>query len=330
MRKPAIGIYIPRWFCNTSEANKIFARELVQSIDSSSRYRALLLNLPKLSFSDEDNLKKFVEEKKLTAILQHDSPFFRTDSQYSSNIKRLGSLLPIFNSYRCQEVGHDKISTKKLLRKLGLPVLDDKLISSLSDLENYTAKGGLYVVKPHNSGSGEGVKLFKKEKGMFWSYDNRKWHRIQIIEGVRKELKVKYKFHTRTPFLFLNNFTYSPMMLEPYFNDSFESFSSLRCTVVGDEVVEAVKRTNEKNITSNVSHGGRAEKIELSDEQKLAAIGAKNAVGAFYAGVDFLIRGKEWVIGEVNIGPISSFSKYTGVNVGKILGEHLMKEIHIS
>lgn len=116
------------------------------------------------------------------------------------------------------------------------------------------------------------------------------------------------------------------MLIEPYFNDHDQGFSSLRCTVIGDKVVEAIKRTNHKNITSNISAGGRATKIELTDSQKEAAIVAKNAIGADYAGVDFLIRGDEWVIGEVNIGPFTLFSTCTGVNVGKIFGEYVMNK----
>jgi glutathione synthase/RimK-type ligase-like ATP-grasp enzyme len=109
-----------------------------------------------------------------------------------------------------------------------------------------------------------------------------------------------------------------PCMVEPYFNDDEDGFASLRCTVIGNEVVEAVKRINRRNITSNISSGGTAEKIELSAEQTKMAIKAMHAVGAEYAGVDFLVCGNKSVIGEVNIGPFTLFGDYTGVNVGKI------------
>ena len=95
--------------------------------------------------------------------------------------------------------------------------------------------------------------------------------------------------------------------------------------MIGNEVVEAVKRTNRKNITSNVSRGGTATKIELSDYQKQIAIAAKNTIGASYAGVDLLVSAGKSVICEVNIGPFTVYGRYTGVNVGKTLGQHLME-----
>ena len=114
--------------------------------------------------------------------------------------------------------------------------------------------------------------------------------------------------------------------MEPYFNDDPSGFASLRCTVIGDEVVEAVKRMNRKNITSNLSSGGTAQKIELAEYQKEMAIAATKAVGADYAGVDLLVCGGKSVIGEVNIGPFTVFGKHTGVNVGQIFGEYVMKK----
>jgi glutathione synthase/RimK-type ligase-like ATP-grasp enzyme len=120
------------------------------------------------------------------------------------------------------------------------------------------------------------------------------------------------------------------MLVEPYFNDDAGGFASLRCTVVGDEIVETVKRTNRSNITSNVSSGGTAEKAELSDEQKEMVLATARAVGVDYAGIDLLVCGGKSVIGEVNIGPFTVFSKYTGAPVGKALAEYAMRKCDAS
>jgi glutathione synthase/RimK-type ligase-like ATP-grasp enzyme len=124
----------------------------------------------------------------------------------------------------------------------------------------------------------------------------------------------------------LSSFTYEPMLIEPYFNDDTRGFASLRCTVVGDEIVEAVKRTNRLNITSNISSGGTAEKTELNDEQIKMVLASAKALGVDYAGIDLLVSGGKSVIGEVNIGPFTVFSKYTGANVGKIVAEYAMQK----
>ncbi len=83
-----------------------------------------------------------------------------------------------------------------------------------------------------------------------------------------------------------------PMLIEPYFNGHEEGFASLRCTVIGNEVVEAVKRINRTNITSNVLHQEKsAERVNLSADQIQMAITATNAICADYMSVDLLVRG---------------------------------------
>lgn len=119
---------------------------------------------------------------------------------------------------------------------------------------------------------------------------------------------------------------YRSMLIEPYFNDDTEGFSSVRCTVIGSDVVEAVKKTNRTNITSNISHGGKARKIELTEYQKEIAVAATKAIGADFAGVDILVCGGRSVICEVNIGPVGVYGTYTNVNVGGIFANYLIKK----
>ena len=332
--KLTIGIYVPKWLCRSDESDQLFADELVRTIEHSGRYRPLILNLPKLRLSSAEEARAFIEENNLIAVVQHDSEFFDRNRRYAANVRFLEATVPFFNSTHCQELGHDKIAASKLLREKNIPVLDGAVVDSLQDLERHLMEDELYVVKPHNCGAGMGVRLVKKHMGEFSGYYDGEWRNVEIIEKTsrdgNKKLKIKFNFNPRYPLLFLKkglmDFTYAPMLLEPYFNNHDEGFSSLRCTVIGNEVVEAVKRINHKNITSNISSGGRATKTELSSEQKEAAIAATQAIGAHYAGVDFLVRGNEWVIGEVNIGPFTVFTKYTGVNVGKLLGEYVMRK----
>ncbi|MEK9181526.1 MAG: hypothetical protein AAB786_00695 [Patescibacteria group bacterium] len=333
--KPAIGIYIPYWFQNCSESDKMFADELFKTIKNSGHYNPLLLNLSKLKLSSQKEALKFCHHNNLALIMHHDSPFFSSNIRYKNNVRFLENCVPFVNSTKAQEIGYNKITTKNILREKGLPVLDDKIVSSLLDLENHLEEGKHYVIKPPDQGAGTGVKLIKKEGQQHHAYHNGKWQKVKISDNKRKDkpnsLTLKYSFNFfKSPFLFLQkiniDFTYNPMLVEPYFNDDAEGFSSLRCTVIGSEVVEAVKRTNHNNITSNVSSGGTAKKFELSDYQKEIAVAAKNAIGADYAGVDFLVSGEKTVIGEVNIGPFTLWHEHSGVNVGKIFGEYLMKK----
>ena len=332
--KPTIGIYVPKWLCRSDESDQLFADELVRTIECSERYRPLILDLPKLGLSTEKDAEDFAGQNNLVAVVQHDSEFFKRNIRYAANVRLLESHVPFFNSLKCQELGHDKITTNKLLKQKNVPVLDSKIVTSLQDLEKYIEEGGLYVVKPHNRGAGAGVRFIKKQNERFFGYYDGTWRNIDIVEKISEDkarkIRIKYTFSSKTPFFFfkklISDFTYCPMLVEPYFNDHENEFASLRCTVIGDEVVEAVKRINYKNITSNISSGGRASKTELTDSQKEAAVSATRVIGAHYAGVDFLVRGDEWVIGEGNIGPITVFSEYTGVNVGKIFGQYVVSK----
>ncbi|OGJ02173.1 hypothetical protein A3I95_03450 [Candidatus Nomurabacteria bacterium RIFCSPLOWO2_02_FULL_44_12] len=333
--KPKIGIYIPRWFQGSSKSDKMFADELFKTIKNSDHYSPLLLNLSNLSLSSKKDAVEFCRHQNLVLITHHDSPFFSANLKYKKNVKLLESYIPFVNSTKSQEIGYNKITTKNILRKKGLPVLDNKIINSLLDLENNLEEGKYYVVKPPDKGAGTGVKLVKKENANHFAYHDGKWRKVKIsakkLKDGKNAITLKYNFNFfKSPLLFLQkiniDFSYDSMLVEPYFNDDKEGFSSLRCTVIGDEVVEAVKRTNYRNITSNVSSGGTAEKTELTDYQKEIAVAAKNAIGADYAGVDFLVSENKTVIGEVNIGPFTLWHEHSGVNVGKIFGEYLMKK----
>ena len=321
---------MPPWLRIAEESNRLFFDELIRTVEASGRYRPLVLDLQKLPLSSYDNARTFIEKSNVVFIVQHHSKFYSHGSRYARNVDFLEPYVSFVNSTQSQKIGHDKIATKKILREHGIPVLDDRLVTSVQDLEDHIAENTMYVIKPHNLGAGAGVNLIKKQHGQFFAYHDKRWRQISFAERSTSALRLKYRFDAAYPLHFFKkirlDFTYAPMLVEPYFNDHEAGFSSLRCTVIGNQVVEAVKRTNVSNITSNISHGGKATVAMLSEQQKQAAIDVLRAIGADYAGVDFLIRGNDWVIGEVNIGPFTLFSKYTRVNVGKIFAEYLVEK----
>lgn len=329
-----VGIYVPQWFCNSSKSDQLFKGELIKYINKSGLYKALCLNLARPLFFSEKGVKRFIEKNNLIMIVQHDSKFYYKNCFYDRNIELLEKYIPIINSTECQKLGHDKIATKKILKENRLPILDDKVFYQAVDLEKHLVEEELYVIKPHNNGGGSGVKLIKKSKSEFWTFHNSEWISIKILDKKKNNndaIKIKYNFNfLKSPLQFLKkmhfNYIYDPLLVEPYFNNHSEGFSSLRCTVIGNEVVESIKRTNLKNITSNISAGGVATKYEISNHLKEIAVIAKNSIGADYAGVDFLVCGDKFVIGEINIGPFTLFSEYTGVNVGKIFADYVIEK----
>ncbi|MDR3547857.1 MAG: hypothetical protein P4M11_06265 [Candidatus Pacebacteria bacterium] len=228
--------------------------------------------------------------------------------------------VPLMNSLASHEIGHSKINTKQLLRTHGIPVLDDVVVTSVEDFHEHIQEDLWYVIKPVDKGAGAGVKLIRKEDNNLFCYRDGKWGPITAVTKKANTVMIKQGL------CIFSSYIYSPMLIEPYFNDAGDGFASLRCTVIGNEVVETVRRVNHSNITSNVSSGGTARKAELNDEQKEMVLATARAIGVDYAGIDLLVCGGKSVIGEVNIGPFTVFSKYTHAPAGKILAEYAMNK----
>lgn len=92
----------------------------------------------------------------------------------------------------------------------------------------------------------------------------------------------------------------------------------IRVNTIGDEVVAAMYRHSETDFRANITNGGKAESIELTEAQKNIALKAAKAVGAAFAGVDLLFGpNEEPLVCEVNAAShIRNIYNVTGINVG--------------
>lgn len=98
--------------------------------------------------------------------------------------------------------------------------------------------------------------------------------------------------------------------------------ADLRCFIVGERVIAAMKRQGaEGEFRSNLHRGGTAEKIKLSPEERTTAIRSAKAMGLRVAGVDLLRSNHGPVVMEVNSSPgLEGIEAATGVDVsGKII-----------
>ena len=98
--------------------------------------------------------------------------------------------------------------------------------------------------------------------------------------------------------------------------------ADLRCFVIGEQVIAAMKRQGvEGEFRSNLHRGGNATEIDLSPEEHETAIRAAKAMGLRVAGVDLLRSNHGPVVMEVNSSPgLEGIEKATGINVaGKII-----------
>ncbi len=103
--------------------------------------------------------------------------------------------------------------------------------------------------------------------------------------------------------------------------------SDIRCFVVGDQVVASMMRTaKEGEFRSNLHRGGTAKVVEITPEERQAALDATKALGLNLAGVDMLRSSRGPLIMEVNSSPgLNGIETATGKDVAGMIIEYLEK-----
>ncbi len=94
--------------------------------------------------------------------------------------------------------------------------------------------------------------------------------------------------------------------------------ADIRCFVVGDDVVAAMKRQakSSEEFRSNLHRGGTAAPVEITDEEREMAISAARIIGLNVAGVDIVRSNRGPLIIEINASPgLEGSEKTTGIDV---------------
>jgi ribosomal protein S6--L-glutamate ligase len=98
--------------------------------------------------------------------------------------------------------------------------------------------------------------------------------------------------------------------------------TDIRCIVLGDKVLAAMKREGEKGeFRSNIHRGGTAATIKITPEERSTAMRAARVLGLNMAGVDMLRSNHGPVVMEVNSSPgLEGIEKATGIDIaGKVI-----------
>jgi ribosomal protein S6--L-glutamate ligase len=103
--------------------------------------------------------------------------------------------------------------------------------------------------------------------------------------------------------------------------------SDIRCFVVGDRVVAAMKRTGkEGDFRSNLHRGGTAELVRITPEERSTAVRSARIMGLNVAGVDLLRSNHGPVVMEVNSSPgLEGIEKATEKDVAGMVIRFLEK-----
>ena len=105
--------------------------------------------------------------------------------------------------------------------------------------------------------------------------------------------------------------------------------SDIRCFVIGDRVVAAMRRQGpDGDFRSNLHLGGTAEVIKITAQERKTAVAAVKAMGLAVAGVDILRSARGPLVLEVNSTPgLEGIEKSTGIDVASQIIEYIEKSI---
>ncbi|WFP49409.1 30S ribosomal protein S6--L-glutamate ligase [Methylomonas sp. EFPC3] len=103
--------------------------------------------------------------------------------------------------------------------------------------------------------------------------------------------------------------------------------SDIRCFVIGDKVVAAMKRQGrEGEFRSNLHRGGTATLIRLAPAERAAAVQAAKIMGLDVCGVDLLRSKRGPLVMEVNSSPgLEGIEKTSGKDIAGLMIEYIEK-----
>ena len=103
--------------------------------------------------------------------------------------------------------------------------------------------------------------------------------------------------------------------------------TDIRCFVVGDKVVAAIKRqAKEGEFRANVHQGGKATKVKLSPQERAISVAAAKTMGLKVAGVDLIRSHHGPLVLEINSSPgLEAVEKASGVNIATKIIQYIEK-----
>ncbi|HSG05444.1 MAG TPA: 30S ribosomal protein S6--L-glutamate ligase, partial [Nitrospiria bacterium] len=115
------------------------------------------------------------------------------------------------------------------------------------------------------------------------------------------------------------------IMVQEYIKEA--GGSDIRCFVIGDRVVGAMKRQGAKgDFRSNIHRGGSAELIKITPEERSTATRAARILGLNVCGVDMLRSKHGPVVMEINSSPgLEGIEKATGLDIATEIIKFLEK-----
>jgi ribosomal protein S6--L-glutamate ligase len=117
------------------------------------------------------------------------------------------------------------------------------------------------------------------------------------------------------------------IMVQEYIKEA--DGADIRCFVIGDKVVAAIKRQAKPGeFRSNIHRGGKADVVKITAEERSIAIRAAKIIGLNIAGVDLLRSSNGPLVMEVNSSPgLAGIETATGKNIAELMIQFVEKQL---
>lgn len=196
-------------------------------------------------------------------------------TQYGTAVLRQFEMMGVFPTNESQAISRsrDKLRCMQLLARKGIGLPVTGFAHSTKDIEGLIniVGGAPLVIKLIEGTQGIGVILAETQKAA-----------EAVIEAFRG----------------LN----ANILVQEFIKEA--GGSDIRCFVVGEKVIAAMKRQAPAGeFRSNIHRGGTAERIKLTPEERSTAVRAARTMGLNVAGVDILRSNHGAVVMEVNSSP---------------------------
>lgn len=192
----------------------------------------------------------------------------------------------------------DKMASSQLLARKGIDLPITAFAHNPDNIEDLIAEvgGAPLVIKLVEGSQGIGVVLAET--------DNAARSVIQAFMGLNANI-----------------------MVQEFIQES--KGSDIRCFVIGDKVVAAIKRQGQEGeFRSNLHRGGSAALIRLTPLERATAVRAAKIMGLNVCGVDLLRSNRGPLVMEVNSSPgLEGIETASGKDIASLMIEYIEKNI---
>lgn len=219
---------------------------------------------------------------------------------YGTAVVRQFEMMHVFTAVESQALvrSRDKLRSMQILSRAGLGLPKTVFTNYSKDVERIVDEvGGAPVV----------IKLLEGTQGLGVVLADNKKSAVSVVEAFNG-LKAR-------------------VIVQEFIKEA--GGADIRAFVVDGHVIGAMKRqAKEGEFRSNLHRGGKAEVVELTPEEEIAAIKAANAMKLGIAGVDMLRSDRGPLIIEVNSSPgLEGIEAATGKDIAGQIIKYIEKHV---